>query len=239
MFEVIPAVDLKDGKCVQLQQGQAEKVLVSLKDPVKIAVNWMERGAKTLHIVDLSGTFGGNLYHEKIIFEIVRESKNRNVTTQVGGGIRNAKIAENLLGKGVDRVIVGTLAFENPDTVKALAKKYPERIIVAIDSKGGKVVVKGWKEKTDLSPTEFASIYDGYDIFLLYTNVDVEGLMKGVNLDVIRNIVDNVNFPVYVAGGISSVDDVLNIKKTGAKGVIIGSALYTNKLKFEDLILKI
>ncbi len=238
-FEVIPAVDLKDFKCVQLQQGRAERVLVSISDPVKVAVGWMERGAKTLHVVDLSGAFGGNLYHEKIIFEIVKEAKSRDVTIQVGGGIRSAEIAVNLLEKGVDRVILGTLAFENPDVVKALAKKYPERIVVAVDSKEGKVVVKGWKEKTNLSPAEFASIYEGYDILLLYTNVDVEGLMKGVSLRSIRDVVESVNFPVYVAGGISSIDDVLNIKKVGAKGVIIGSALYTGKIVFEELLNKL
>lgn len=233
MFEVIPAVDLKDGKCVQLQQGKASSVIVSIDDPVRIAESWVKKGAKVLHVIDLNGAFEGKLYHEDIILEI-RERIDAKM--QVGGGIRSVEIAEKLLEKGIDRVIVGTLAYEKPGEVISLAKKYPERVMVAIDSRKNRVVVKGWQKSTELSPVQFAKLYEGYDLSFLYTNVDVEGLMKGIDVSSVKEVVESVNLPVYVAGGISSVEDVEAVKNIGAKGVVIGSAIYTGKLDFEELI---
>ncbi|RUM34013.1 MAG: 1-(5-phosphoribosyl)-5-((5-phosphoribosylamino)methylideneamino)imidazole-4-carboxamide isomerase [Archaeoglobus sp.] len=233
MFEIIPAVDLKDGKCVQLQQGEVSAVLVSLDNPIEIAKNWVEKGAKALHIIDLSGAFEGRLYHEDIILKI---RSLVDVKMQVGGGIRSIELAEKLLEKNIDRIILGTVAYERPEEVIYLAKKYPERIMVAVDSRKNKVVVRGWKEKTELSPVQFAKTFEGYDILILYTNVDVEGLMRGVEISPVREVVKNINMPVYVAGGISSVEDVKSIKNVGARGVIIGSAIYTGKLDFEKLV---
>jgi len=233
MFKVIPAVDLKDGKCVQLQQGKEDAVLVSLDNPVEIAEMWINKGAKVLHIIDLSGAFQGRLRHEDIILEI----RNRlDCEIQVGGGIRNGELIENLISKGIDRVIVGTMAVEKMHEVKKLAKEYPGRIMVAVDAKKDKVVVKGWKEATQYSPAELAAKYEDCDVSLLYTNVDVEGLMSGVALEKISQLVESTTLPVYVAGGITTKDDVKNIKKAGAAGVVIGSALYTGKLNLEDLL---
>jgi len=233
MFEIIPAVDLKDGKCVQLQQGKASSVIVSIDNPVYVAENWVKKGAEILHVIDLNGAFEGRLYHEDLILKM-RETID--VKMQVGGGIRSTEIAEKLLEKGIDRVIIGTLAYEKPRDVISLAKKYPERIMVAIDSRKNRVVVKGWKESTELSPVQFARLYEGYELSFLYTNVDVEGLMKGIDVSSVKEVVENIDLPVYVAGGISSVDDVRAVKSVGAKGVVIGSAIYTGKLDFEELL---
>ncbi len=233
MFRIIPAVDLKDGKVVRLRQGREEEVTVEIDDPVGVAKMWIERGAKVLHVIDLSGAFGGRLKHEDIIMEI---RKNVKAEMQVGGGIRSVEIAERLLESGIDRIILGTLAVKNVEAVRKLADNYPGRIMVAVDSKGGKVVVEGWRRRTGLTPIEIAKLYEDLDISLLYTNVDVEGLVSGIVLKSIRDVVDKTELPVYVAGGISSREDVIRIKESGAVGVVIGSALYLGKLRLEDLL---
>jgi len=231
MFRIIPAVDIKDGKCVQLQQGDEKKKIVEIDDVIGIARKWVEIGAKWLHIIDLDGSFKGKLTHEDIVLEISRFTK-----VQVGGGIRTPEIAENLLRKGIDKVIIGTLAVKDPESVRELAKRYPRRVIIAIDSRKGEVVVKGWKEGAGISPVDLAKLYEDCEVEFLYTNVDVEGLMGGINYDNVKTVVKKVRRPVIVAGGITTIDDVVKIKDTGAVGVVIGSALYTGKLKLEDLL---
>ncbi len=233
MFRVIPAVDLKDGKCVQLQQGEASRVLVELDNPVTVALRWVKEGARVLHVVDLSGAFGGKLFHERIILDIKEKT---GAELQVGGGIRSTDVAERLIEKGIDRVILGTLAFKDIGAVKSLAKKYPERVMIAVDSRGGRVVVNGWRVKTELSPVELAKLYKDCDVSVLYTNVDVEGLMRGINVRAVEEIVKSVDLPVYVAGGISSLDDVRAIREAGAAGVVVGSAIYTGRLNLKDAL---
>lgn len=231
MFRVIPAVDLKDGKCVQLRQGKEDDVIFEDRDPVSVAKSWVKRGARVLHVVDLSGSFRGKLIHENTILEISKFAE-----VQVGGGIRDAEMAKRLLDLGVERIIVGTMAIEKSDDVKALAEEYPGRIMVAIDSRGGSVVVRGWKVNTCLTPEEVARIYSEHDVSFLYTNVDVEGLMRGIDEDAVRKVVEAIDKPVVVSGGITSVGDVEKVKKAGAAGVIIGSALYTGNLRLEDVL---
>jgi len=231
MFRIIPAVDIKDGKCVQLRQGKEEDVIFEKDDPIETAKMWVEKGAKILHVIDLSGSFRGRLIHEDIILKIAEMAE-----IQVGGGIRSIETAENLLKKGVDRVILGTIAIERSDDVKELAEKYPKRVMIAIDSKGGRVVVKGWKETTCLLPLDVARIYEDYDVSFLFTNVDVEGLMEGIDIEVIENVVGAIDKPVIISGGISDVKDVIEIKRTGAAGVVIGSAIYTGKINYEEII---
>jgi phosphoribosylformimino-5-aminoimidazole carboxamide ribotide isomerase len=228
---VIPAVDLKGGKVVRLIQGKRDKVTVELENPLEVAKMWIKKGARVLHVIDLDGAFEGKLFHEDVIIEIANI-----VETQVGGGIRSLEIAERLLNAGVERVIFGTLAVKNVKAVKRFAEEYPKRVMVAVDSKKGKVVVEGWVKKTELTPIEVAKLYEDCEVSLLYTNVDVEGLVSGVELEKIREVVEGTSLPVYVAGGISSLDDVRAIKRCGAVGVVIGSALYTGKVKLEELL---
>ncbi len=231
MFRVIPAVDLKGGKVVRLVQGKRDKVTIEIENPIEVARMWVKKGARVLHVIDLDGAFEGRLFHEDVIIEIAKF-----VETQVGGGIRSFEIAERLLDAGVERVIFGTLAVKNVEAVKRFAEEYPKRVMVAVDSKRGKVVVEGWAKKTELTPIEVAKLYEDCEVSLLYTNVDVEGLVSGVELEKIREVVEGTSLPVYVAGGISSLDDVRAIKKCGAVGVVIGSALYTGKVKLEELL---
>lgn len=231
MFRVIPAVDLKDGKVVRLRQGKENEVTFEAENPVEVAKNWVENGAKVLHVIDLDGAFQGKMRHENIIAEIASFAE-----VQVGGGIRDFKVAERLLDLGVERVIFGTLAVEKVDEVREFAESWERRVMIAIDSKKGKAAVKGWKETASLTPIQLAKIYDDLKVSFLYTNIDVEGLVSGIEREKIAEVVKALRNPVYVAGGITSVEDVRFVKRAGAAGVVIGSALYTKKLKFEEAI---
>ncbi|RLI79215.1 1-(5-phosphoribosyl)-5-((5-phosphoribosylamino)methylideneamino)imidazole-4-carboxamide isomerase [Archaeoglobales archaeon] len=233
MFKVIPAVDLKGGKVVRLRQGREDEITFQIDNPLEVAKKWVRKGAKALHIIDLDGAFKGKLVHEDVIFKIVEECK---VEIEVGGGIRDFEVAERLIDGGVDRIIIGTLAVKKIDDVRGFAKKHPGSVMIAIDSKKDFVAIEGWKKDTKFKPYELAKLYEDLDVSILYTNIDVEGLVSGVVLDKVEEVISKVSLPVYVAGGISSKEDVKNIKKLGAAGVIIGSALYTGKLKFEELI---
>ncbi len=231
MFRVIPAVDLKDGKVVRLRQGREEDVTFQTENPVEVARQWVEMGARVLHVIDLDGAFKGRLRHENIIREIAKM-----VEVQVGGGIRSFDVAERLFNAGVDRVIFGTLAVERMDELRNFAAEWEGRVMIAIDARKDRVAVKGWKEVLELSPLDLARKYDDLKVSFLYTNIDVEGLVSGIEREKIHSIVKSLQNPVYVAGGITSLEDIRFAKKCGAAGVVIGSALYTKKLKFEDAI---
>lgn len=231
MFRVIPAVDLKDGKVVRLRQGREEEVTFEAENPVEVAKQWVERGAKVLHVIDLSGAFKGRLRHEDVIREIAKL-----VEVQVGGGIRDFGLAERLFKIGVDRVIFGTLAVERVEELREFAQKWEGRVMIAIDSKKGRIAIKGWKETAEFTPVQLAKLYDDLNVSFLYTNIDVEGLVSGIEKDRIAEIVRSLKNPVYVAGGIASIDDIRFAKRVGAAGVVVGSAFYTKKLKFEEAI---
>lgn len=229
---IIPAVDIKGGKCVQLVQGEPGTEQVVIENPVKVAKSWEELGASILHIIDLDGAFG-----DKRNIEIIKDIVSTvNVLIQVGGGIRTKEDAESLLKIGVDRIILGTMAIENPEVVKELSKKYgKDRIIVALDSKDSKVVVKGWTEKTSKSPSEYGKIFEKYGAGgILFTNVDYEGLLKGFDTEPLIELLNSVNIPVIYAGGVTSIDDIKKLSETNVSGVVLGSALYKGTIKFED-----
>ncbi len=233
MFRVIPAVDLKGGKVVRLRQGRENEVTIQLENPVKVAEMWIEKGARVLHVIDLDGAFKGRLRHEDVILEIRRRIK---AEMQVGGGIRSVETAKRLLDEGIDRVILGTIAIRNVEDVKGLAEEYPKRVMIAVDARKDRVVVEGWKKPTEFTPLQIAKLYEDREVSLLYTNVDVEGLVSGIVLEKIRDLVEKTDLPVYVAGGIATRDDVAKVKETGAVGVVIGSALYLGRLKLEDIL---
>lgn len=231
MFRVIPAVDIKNGKVVRLRQGRENEITFEAENPVRVAKNWIEKGAKVLHVIDLDGAFQGKLRHEREIREII----SLGVEVHVGGGIRSLDMAEKLLNYGARRVILGTIAFERVDEVRKFAERWKDRVIIAIDTKQGKVAVRGWKEKTEISPLEFARIYEDCEVSFLYTNIDIEGLAMGINRENLE-FLRNIKRPFYVAGGISSIEDILFIKKLGARGAILGSALYMGKIKLEEAL---
>jgi phosphoribosylformimino-5-aminoimidazole carboxamide ribotide isomerase len=232
-FLVIPAIDLKDEKVTRLEQGDFNRITVRLDNPVDVAAKWVKEGAKCLHVIDLDGAYHGRLRHHDVILEIRRRC---DAEIQVGGGLRNKAEIENLIEEGITRVILGTIAIERPDLTMGLVESYPGRIMIAIDSRGGKVAVDGWRRQSNLTPIEIINEFDDYDVSFLYTNIDVEGLVSGTDYGKIEEIINSTSRNVYVAGGISSLEDIEFARKSGAAGVIIGSALYTGKIDFKQAV---
>jgi len=233
-MQIIPAVDIKGGKCVQLVQGEPGTEQIVIEDPLKVAAKWVGMGASILHIIDLDGAFGDKRNIE-IIRKIITEL---NVPVQVGGGIRTKEDAENLLKIGADRIILGTMAIENPERVSELSQNYgKDRIIIALDSKDSKVVVKGWTEKTSKSAPEYGKIFEEHGAGgILFTNVDYEGLLRGFDTEPVIELLNSINIPVIYAGGVTSIDDIKKLSKTSVSGVVLGSALYKGTIKFEDAL---
>lgn len=238
IFEVIPAVDMRGGKCVQLVQGVPGSEIVSLDDPLEVALDWVRKGAKTLHLVDLDGAIEGKRKNAPIIEKIVSTCREKGVRIQVGGGIRSFEDASALLKLGVSRVILGTAALQNPELVKRLSNAFgSECITVALDAKNGKISIKGWTEECAHTPVEMGRKFEELGAgSLLFTNIDTEGLMQGINPAPTKELVDSVSIPVIASGGVSSLQDLKVLKKTRAAGVVIGSALYTGRFTLEAAI---
>lgn len=232
---IIPAVDIKNGKCVQLVQGKPGTEQVVIDDPVEVALSWQEKGAKMLHLIDLDGAFGDNHRNQELIKEMVRELS---IPIEMGGGIRSKDDATKLLQTGIERVILGTLAIENQDVVNELSEEFgSERIMVALDSKDSRVVVRGWTEKTSKTVPEMGEIMEEAGAgSILFTNVDFEGLLEGFQIDPLLELLEAVDIPVVYAGGVSSLDDLKILADTDVYGVVIGSALYRGKIDFEEAL---
>ncbi|MCK4937331.1 MAG: 1-(5-phosphoribosyl)-5-[(5-phosphoribosylamino)methylideneamino]imidazole-4-carboxamide isomerase [Methanosarcinales archaeon] len=234
-FEVIPAVDLQGGKCVQLVQGVPGTEMVSLDDPTAQAIRWVDEGAKTLHLIDLDGAIQGERINALAIENIVAAT---DVTIEVGGGIRAAGDVEALLGLGVDRVIIGTAAVNDPGFVQDMSDIYgKEHIMVSLDAKNGKVTTHGWARISGFTPPELGRQLENMGAgSILFTNIDSEGLLKGVDPEPTRKLVEAVNIPVVGSGGITTANDVRIIRDTGAVAVVVGSALYTGRLSLSEAV---
>lgn len=237
-FQIIPAVDMKGGKCVQLVQGIPGSEMVSLDDPAATALNWVARGAKTLHLIDLDGAFEGQRKNAPIIEDIVKRAKPLGIEIQIGGGIRSFEDAEILLSAGADRVILTTAAMKNPQIVRELSESFGKKsVIVGLDAKNGKVAIEGWTKLSDKTPTdvgkEFEDLGAGY---ILFTNIDTEGLLKGIDIKPTKDLIDSVSIPVIASGGVTATDDLLKLRDAGAYGAVVGSALYTDKFTIEEAI---
>ncbi|WP_049937629.1 1-(5-phosphoribosyl)-5-[(5-phosphoribosylamino)methylideneamino]imidazole-4-carboxamide isomerase [Haloplanus natans] len=222
-FEVIPAVDMQDSEVVQLVQGErgTEK---RYGDPVEAARRWVDAGARTLHLVDLDGAFEGERANASAVEAVVEAV---DVPIQLGGGIRTAADALSLLDRGVDRVILGTAAVENPDIVRTISDERPGSVVVSLDAKGDEVVVSGWTEGTGLDPVAAAERYEELGAgAILFTDVDVEGKLEGVRTERIERLADAVEIPVVASGGVASLDDVRACREAGAAAVVVGTALY-------------
>jgi len=231
-FEVVPAVDMQDGQVVQLVGGErgTEK---TYGDPVAAAKRWVDAGARTLHLIDLDGAFEGDRENADAIGTVL-DAVDDDIGVQLGGGIRTAEDAISLLSRGVDRVILGTAAVENPDIVAEIGEAYPDGVLVSLDAKGGEVVVSGWTEGTGLDPAEAARRYaDLGAAGILFTDVDVEGQLEGVRTDPVERLVAAVDTPVIASGGVATIDDVLALEDAGAAAVVVGSALYEGEFTLE------
>ncbi len=232
-FEVIPAVDVQDGEVVQLVAGE-RGTETRYGDPETAASEWVEQGAETLHLVDLDGAFEGKRVN-RAAFETIIDTAT--VDLQIGGGIRTAADAIELLELGVDRVILGTAAIENPDIVAEISETYPDSVMVSLDAKDGEVVVAGWTEKTGLDPAEAAARYEQLGAgAVLFTDVDVEGQLEGVNTALVSRVCDRVDIPVVASGGVATIADIIALRDAGAAAVVVGTALYEGAFTLDGAI---
>ena len=230
-FEVVPAVDVQDGEVVQLVQGE-RGTETGYGDPVEAARRWVDAGARTLHLVDLDGAFDGERANAAAIEAVVDAV---DVPVQLGGGIRTVEDARGLLDGGVDRVILGTAAVDDPEIVAEISETHPESVVVSLDAKGGEVVVEGWTQGTGLDPAEAAGRYaDLGAAGILFTDVDVEGHREGVNVEAVEAVVDAVSIPVIASGGVATLDDVRTLHDAGAAAVVVGTALYEGRFTLRE-----
>jgi len=234
---VIPAIDLKEGKCVRLEQGLMDKDTVFNDNPGAQARIWEEQGAKLLHIVDLDGAFAGEPKNRGAIEAIVRAIK---IPTQLGGGIRDLATIEAYLDLGIDRVIIGTAAQRNPELVREACTKFPGRIVVGIDARNGMVAVQGWAEITDVTAADLARTFEGFGVSaIIYTDISRDGMMQGPNIEATRALAESISIPVIASGGVSRIADIENlmaIESSGVTGVITGKAIYSGALNLAEAI---
>ena len=228
-FAFFPAVDLRGGKCVQLIGGVPGTEVVALDDPLAQAERWVDEGADHLHVIDLDGAILGKRVNASILSQII---KNLDLFIQVGGGIRTQEDARTILDLGADRVILGTAALKDPGMITKLAKEHgSEKIMVALDVRQGDVTPEGWQRTLGKKAVELGRLFEEKGAgSILFTNIDVEGRQKGIDLGPTRALLDAVNIPVVAAGGVTSVDDVLALREAGASGAVAGTAIYTGML---------
>ena len=225
---LIPAIDLKDGKCVRLRQGRMEDSTVFSDDPVAMAARWVDAGARRLHLVDLNGAFAGQPVNAQVVRRIAETFPD--LPIQVGGGIREEQTVESYLDAGVQFVIIGTKAVQEPHFVSDLCLEYPGHIIVGLDAKDGRVAVNGWSKLSKHNVIELAQTFERYGVeAIVYTDISRDGMMQGVNVEATVRLAQAVAIPVIASGGVSTLDDVralCAVEREGIMGAIIGRALY-------------
>ncbi len=236
---IIPAVDIKNGQCVRLAQGDFDRVTVYAENPADMACLWAQKGAKRIHIVDLDGSVAGLPKNASIILDIARSV---NVPIEVGGGIRNMETIDYYLNNGVASVILGTAAIQDEDFVKKAAKTHPGKIILGIDALGGQVAVRGWTQQTSQNAIDLARRYENCGIqAIVYTDIQRDGMETGVNVEQTRTLAKAVSIPVIASGGVATLTDIdalLAVKDCLFFGVIVGRAIYTGAIALEDAIAK-
>jgi phosphoribosylformimino-5-aminoimidazole carboxamide ribotide isomerase len=234
-MEVIPAIDLRGGRCVRLYQGDFGQETVYSEDPLAVARQWQEQGASRLHLVDLDGAAQGEPVNLEIIAAIVAQSE---IPVQVGGGVRSSSTAEKLLSIGVERVVIGTAAVRNPDLVRQLCQDGGSpRVVVAVDARDGLVAVQGWLEKTSVTAVELGKHMAELGVErLLYTDISRDGTLSEPNFSANAQLVESTGLAILASGGVASLDHITELAKIGAEGVIVGRALYTGDLELPEAI---
>jgi len=234
---IIPAIDIKDGKCVRLFKGDEDQVTVFSEHPAEIAKEWEDSGAKWIHVVDLDGAFSGKPKNYNVIKSIVDTVS---CPVQVGGGIRNIDTVREYIGIGVKRVILGTAAFNDEDFLRNSCSEFPEEIAVGIDTKNGKIAVKGWTEVIDQSTQEVMQNLQNAGVsVVLNTNIDRDGTMEGINIESAREFINESPIPVIASGGIAAMEDLeklASIEHLGLYGAILGKSIYTGSINLKEAI---
>jgi phosphoribosylformimino-5-aminoimidazole carboxamide ribotide isomerase len=232
--DIIPAIDIRDGRCVRLYQGDYEQETVFSDDPVEVALEWQSLGAPRLHIVDLDGAASGEVANLDIITEIARAVL---IPTQLGGGIRRLETIEQLLKSGIERVILGTAAVEDPQLVEQACRKFRESVIVSIDARQGYISTRGWRRETERRAVEVARFMVGVGVRrFIYTDIDRDGTLTEPNFSATSELINSIKAPVIAAGGISSLNHLKMLKSLGAEGAIVGKALYTDDINLKEAL---
>jgi phosphoribosylformimino-5-aminoimidazole carboxamide ribotide isomerase len=234
---IIPAVDLKDGRCVRLSQGKMDQESVYSEHPVEMAKHWESKGAARLHVVDLNGAIMGKPVHRSLIKEI---SQSVQIPIEVGGGIRDLPTIEDYLSSGVKWVILGTAAFQNRSLIEEACRRFPERVILGIDAKRGKVAIQGWNEVVSLEVTDLTKQFEGMGLSaVIFTDIERDGMGTGLNLQSTRDLARSTSIPVIASGGVSRIEDIehlMGLEPDGIIGVVVGRALYTGQVDLEEAI---
>lgn len=233
---LIPAIDLKDGKCVRLRQGRMEDSTVFSDDPLAMADRWVQAGARRLHLVDLNGAFAGQPVNAQVIRRIVQQFPDLSI--QVGGGIRDEQTVEAYLDAGVQFVIIGTKAVQDPHFISDLCLEFPGHVMVGLDAKDGRVAINGWSKLSKHDAIDLAQIFerDGVEA-IIYTDISRDGMMQGVNIEATVRLAQAISIPVIASGGVSTLDDIralCAVKKEGITGAIIGRALYDGAIDLAE-----
>ncbi|MBF2025396.1 MAG: 1-(5-phosphoribosyl)-5-[(5-phosphoribosylamino)methylideneamino]imidazole-4-carboxamide isomerase [Oscillatoriales cyanobacterium C42_A2020_001] len=236
-MEVIPAIDILGGQCVRLYQGDYGQVQTFDEDPVAVAQRWAEEGATRLHLVDLDGAKAGKPVNLQAIAAIAQSI---DVPVQVGGGLRDRQSVADLLKVGVQRIILGTVAVEQPELVSQLCQEFPGKIVVGIDARNGKVATRGWLETSEVLATNLAQQMASAGVAaIIYTDIHRDGTLQGPNLEALRELCNAVEIPVIASGGVSSITDLfslLALEPLGVAGAIVGRALYTGEVSLKEAL---
>ncbi len=236
-FMIIPAIDLRNGKCVRLRRGKLSEETVYDNDPVKVALKWEQEGAKYLHIVDLDGAFAGRPVHTNIIIKIAAAVK---IPIQTGGGLRTQTQIQNLIDHGVSRAIIGTAACRSEKKVKMFINKFQSKLTVGIDAQNGFVQTIGWTNTTSLNAIDLAIKLDQMGVqTLIYTDIGRDGMLSGPNISAIRLFCDKVNCRVIASGGVSKHEDIISLRKlalSNLAGIIVGKALYEGNVSLKKVL---
>lgn len=234
---IIPAIDLKDGRCVRLKQGRMSDETIFSNAPEDMAVRWFEQGAKRLHLVDLDGAFQGKPVNKTAIEKIIRAVP---VPIQLGGGIRDMDTIKSYFDLGLHYLILGTAALKDPELVEEACDKFPGQILLGIDAKDNRVALEGWTEEIVLTPVELAKRFEGVSITaVIYTDIHRDGMKTGPNVDATRDLATAIQIPVIASGGISTISDVFEVStlsESGVMGMITGRALYDGSLDLVEAI---
>ena len=235
---IIPAIDLKDGKCVRLAQGDFSRMTVYAENPAEIAVQWQAQGAERIHIVDLDGSLAGSPRNREVILNLVRAVR---IPIEVGGGIRDIKTIEFYVSHGIRWVILGTAALKNEVFVKEACQVFRGHVMVGIDAKDGLAAIEGWTEKTSEPAVDVARRYEGYGLeAVIYTDIKRDGMETGINIEATRIFAEAIEIPVIASGGVAGIEDikkVVEIETAGVMGIIVGKALYTGGLYLPEAIM--
>ena len=234
---LIPAIDLKDGRCVRLRQGDLDDATIFSDDPAKIATQWLEQGARRLHLVDLNGAFAGKPKNEAPIKAIL-DAVGDDIPVQIGGGIRDLDTIERYLDAGMSYVIIGTAAVKSPGFLQDACSAFPGNIIVGLDARDGKIATDGWSKLTRHDVLDLAKKFEDYGCeSIIYTDIGRDGMLSGVNVEATVRLAQHVRIPVYASGGIAGIQDIealCAVEEEGVEGAILGRSIYEGTLDFQS-----